>query len=101
MPVIIWLGWKADVDNGQWKVHWEALASAQRYEIRVHAAEDGNRFSPVKAMELYAAAAEPIAGCTPRRQIKVRRIAAENVIDNQTRTSTKNKSKIVAAGLRA
>lgn len=31
----------ADVDNGQWKVHWEALASAQRYEIRVHAAEDG------------------------------------------------------------
>lgn len=31
----------ARLDNGQWNVHWEALPSAQRYEIRVHAVEDG------------------------------------------------------------
>lgn len=28
-------------DNGQWKVHWEMLPLAQRYEIRVHSTEDG------------------------------------------------------------
>jgi hypothetical protein len=31
----------AEQDNGQWKVRWETLSSAQRYEIRVHAADDG------------------------------------------------------------
>lgn len=30
-----------ELDRGQWSVHWEATPSAQRYEIRVHAAEDG------------------------------------------------------------
>jgi hypothetical protein len=35
-------------DNGQWKVHWETLLTAQRYEIRVHAVEDGK---PVFARE--------------------------------------------------
>lgn len=28
-------------DNGQWTVRWETLPSAQRYEIRAHAAGDG------------------------------------------------------------
>jgi hypothetical protein len=31
----------AEQDNGQWKMRWEALQTAQRYEIRVHAADDG------------------------------------------------------------
>lgn len=39
---------EADMDNGQWRLHWENLQSAQRYEIRVHAAEDGK---PVFARE--------------------------------------------------
>jgi hypothetical protein len=31
----------AEQDNGQWKMRWSALQAAQRYEIRVHAADDG------------------------------------------------------------
>lgn len=29
------------VGRQEWSVHWQSLQSAQRYEIRVHAAEDG------------------------------------------------------------
>jgi hypothetical protein len=32
---------KAESENGQWRLHWEKLSFAQRYEVRVHASEDG------------------------------------------------------------
>lgn len=31
----------ADSENGKWRVHWSSVPSAQRYEIRLHAADDG------------------------------------------------------------
>jgi hypothetical protein len=31
----------AEQKNGLWNLRWETLSSAQRYEIRVHAADDG------------------------------------------------------------
>lgn len=30
-----------ELDNGLWSVHWDAAQLAQRYEVRVHAANDG------------------------------------------------------------
>jgi hypothetical protein len=36
------------LDKGQWMARWDALPSAQRYDIRVHAAADGK---PVLALE--------------------------------------------------
>jgi len=31
----------AESDKGQWKLSWDALPLAQRYEVRIHATEDG------------------------------------------------------------
>lgn len=31
----------AESENGKWRVRWENVPSAQRYEIRLHAADDG------------------------------------------------------------
>jgi hypothetical protein len=35
----------ADSENGKWRVHWVSIPSAQRYEIRLHAADDGRPLS--------------------------------------------------------
>ncbi len=46
---------QAESDNGVWRVRWEALQAAQRYEIRVHSPEDGK---PVSTRESKGTAAE-------------------------------------------
>lgn len=46
---------QAESNDGLWKVRWEALQSAQRYEIRVHSPEDGK---PVLTRESSGTATE-------------------------------------------